>query len=162
MGAYDVLVAAILTREIGGFVHAASLGRVTTEGLFQLKVHPKLHRRPDVAFVTYGRWAADRPVPRTDPWEVVPDLAVEVVSRSNTADNVLNKIGEYFESGTRAVWVVYPVASQVYVYDSPLTVRVLARTDELDGGDILPDFRLPLTTLFEQESDPEASWLVTD
>jgi hypothetical protein len=45
--------------------------------------------------------------------------------------------------------------SQVYDYDSPTSVRILARTEELDGGAVLPGFLLPLVTIFENEDQPE-------
>ena len=45
--------------------------------------------------------------PRTEAWDVIPDLAVEVISQSNSADEVAGKIEQYFHAGVRQVWVVY-------------------------------------------------------
>jgi Uma2 family endonuclease len=61
----------------------------------------------------------------------------------------VDKIAEYFHAGVERVWVVLPSQEQVYVYDSPSSVRILTRTDELSGDPILPHFRLPLVELFE-------------
>ena len=80
-----------------------------------------------------------------------PDLAVEVVSKSNSATDVKDKIEEYFRAGVRLVWLVYPTQKLIDVYESPTTVRVLRREDELTGGDVLPGFRLPLTELFRAD-----------
>ena len=116
-----------------------------------------MKRRPDVSFVSSSRWPLDRGIPRTSAWDVVPDLAVEVVSPTNTAEAVLAKLEEYFRAGTRLVWVVFPDQEKVYVYESPTTVRILQAGDDLDGGAVLPGFRYSLAELFGDEGgQPEA------
>jgi Uma2 family endonuclease len=80
-------------------------------------------------------------------------LAVEVISDSNSANNVQIKMEEYFEAGVRQVWVVYPISSKVYVYESPTSVRILQVGDDLEGGSLLPGFRLSLAVLFEEGSE---------
>ena len=80
------------------------------------------------------------------------DLCVEVVSPSDRADYIQDKIDEYFRAGVRLVWVFYPRHRLVYVYDSPTAVRGLGRSDALDGGVALPGFRLPLAELFPANS----------
>ena len=82
----------------------------------------------------------------------MPDLAVEITSPSNTADDEMQKLDEYFRAGTRAVWQFYPGQNRVYVYDSPTTVRILQAGDTLDGGTVLPGFRLPLAELWGEET----------
>ena len=99
------------------------------------------------------RWPLRRRVPRTETWEVVPDLAVEVVSLTNGAEQVASKIEEYFRAGVRQVWVVYPGISKVYLYDTPTSVRILQVGDDLDGGSVLPGFRLALEDLFLQGTE---------
>ncbi len=94
-------------------------------------------------------------IPRTAAWAVIPDLAVEVVSPSNAAEHVTEKIEEYFEVGVRQVWVVFPNQRKIYVYSSPSSVRILTQDDELDGGDVLPGFRLAVATLFDEAGEPE-------
>ena len=82
------------------FVLPHRLGTVTTETLFRLG--PDLpQRRPDAAFVSAARWPMDREIPVNDPWDVVPDLAIEVVSPSNSAQEVIDKLGDYFAAGVR-------------------------------------------------------------
>ncbi len=82
------------------------------------------------------------------------DLAVEIINPGTTADEVPEKLEEYFKFGVRLVWVVYPRQMKVYVYTSPTKVRVLALGDELEGGDVLPGFRTALSSLFEQPDEP--------
>ena len=84
---------------------------------------------------------------------MIPDLAIEVISESNSAYEVQVKIHEYFDVGVRPVWVIYPDQAEVCVYSAPKEVRVLGLGEQLDGEDLLPGFRLPLSTLFED--DPE-------
>ena len=83
---------------------------------------------------------------------MIPDLAVEVVSQRNTADEVAGKIDEYFHAGVRQVWVVYPVTSKVQVYESPTRVQILQLGDELQGDPLIPGFRLPLSVLFGERT----------
>ena len=91
-------------------------------------------------------------MPRTDAWEVVPNLAVEVVSASNSAEEILGKIREYFQVGVELVWVVYPTEEQIYVYESPTQLRILKKDQELAGGNVLPGFCLPIAVLFDEEA----------
>jgi Uma2 family endonuclease len=121
------------------------------EILFDLATVGK-EQRPDVAFVSSQRWPYDRVPPRGDnAWKVIPNLTVEVVSPSNMADEIQVKIHDYFQSGVELVWVIYPEHREVYVYGSPVRVQVRARTDVLEGGKVLPDFRLALEELFGNE-----------
>ena len=149
MGAYEVWIATLLVARLATFARQHQLGRAVQEMLFDLSAATGRKRRPDVAFVSFDRWPRHRRIPRTEAWEVLPNLVVEVVSRTDTGDLIVDKIAEYFRAGVERVWVVFPSQGQVYAYDSPTSVRILARTDELSGDPILPHFRLPLVELFE-------------
>ncbi len=82
-------------------------------------------------------------------------MAVDIISLSNTADEAAEKLEEYFKVGVRLVWVVYPRQLKVYAYASPSEVRVLTISDELEGADVLPGFRMVLRNLFfEQPGEP--------
>jgi Uma2 family endonuclease len=148
MGARESILASFLQELLGPFSRSTQLGRVVTETLFLLDRSRRLKRRPDVAFVSAKRWSLEREVPDTEAWGVIPDLAVEVISKSNSASAVASKIEEYFQAGVRLVWVIYPATNKIYVYDSPTRVRILELGDELDGGEVIPGFRVPLSTLF--------------
>ena len=152
MGVYETHIASVLMMMLADFLKAHRLGRLESEMLFCLDATADLKRRPDLAFISYQRWPRDRAVPRTDAWNVVPDLAVEIISPTNLASTVLVKVVEYFHYGVRSVWVVYPLEEQVYVYDSATSVRILTRADRLAVPSILPQFELPLENLFENES----------
>jgi Uma2 family endonuclease len=154
MGIRAAWVASLLVQFIGPFGRAHNLGHTVGEGLFHLPLPEDRNRRPDVAFVSYERWAKGRPLPPNDnAWDVLPKLAVEVVSRTDLAEEVQEKVAEYLRAGVTLVWVVYPRLKQVYVYDSQTKIRALMRTDELDGGAVLPGFRLPLTELFLESNE---------
>jgi Uma2 family endonuclease len=153
MSLYAGLVASRLGYRLGPFVDERRLGIVVTEVLFIVDPKRNLRRRPDVAFVSAERWPLDRLIPETGDWEVVPDLAVEVISPSDTWEEVLAKIDEYFDKGVRQVWIVTPLSQKVYMLDSPTRVHVLTTADELDGGNLLPGFRLSLARLFQRQMD---------
>jgi Uma2 family endonuclease len=149
MGTFEVMIAAILDQNLGGFVRANRLGRVVPEMLFRINPTGTPQRRPDVAFVSYERWPRESKVDSSNGWEVIPELAIEVISPSNTAGEVVEKVLEYFQFGVVRVWVVYPNVRQVYVYESPSKLMVLNLGGDLEGDALLPGFRLSLTELFE-------------
>lgn len=151
MGIYSVSLASALHIALGSFVRQRKLGRAIIEGLFILSARPDLRRRPDLAFVSAERWPLDRPLPETGDWEVIPDLAVEVVSPNDLYKEVLAKIEEYFRHGVRQVWLVQPSMRQVYVYDSPTQVRILAESDTLENT-VVPGFVLAVAELFQAAS----------
>ena len=103
--------------------------------------------------MTSERWSVRRRVPREAAWDVIPDLAVEITSPTDRIDDLMDKIDEYFAAGVRLVWAVYPKHRRIYVYDSPTSIRILQIGDDLDGGAVLPGFRLSLSTLFETAED---------
>jgi Uma2 family endonuclease len=148
MDAFETWLASDLSREMGTFAKANGLGWVVVEMLFLIDHARNLQRRPDLAFVSAQRWPLNQRVPSAPTWDVVPDLAVEVISPTNSATDVMKKIEDYFRTGTRLVWVIYPDQRKIYVYESPTIVRILQIGDDLDGGAVLPGFRMPLASLF--------------
>jgi Uma2 family endonuclease len=151
MSVYATLVASALFGELAVFCTTHPLGRPFAEMLFRFPLNGSRNRRPDVAFVSFERWPKNRPIPlRDNAWEVVPDLAVEVISPHDLADEVIQKLTEYFQAGVRLVWIIYPQQRLVYVYDSPTQVRGLSQADDLDGGAVLPGFRVALANLFAE------------
>src|SRR5215470_20002375 len=79
MGAFETVLASWLCFLLNSFAVGKKLGLAANETLFVLNASRNLQRRPDVAFVSYTRWPAAI-VARASAWDVVPDLAVEVVS----------------------------------------------------------------------------------
>jgi Uma2 family endonuclease len=151
MGIRQVLLASALLVYLDAFVRPRKLGRTVVEGLFELPAVNR-ERRPDVAFVSVERWPWGLwPAENENAWKVIPNLAVEIVSPSNTASEVQLKVHEYFQSGVELVWVVYPEHREVYVYESADRVQVLVGTKTLEGGKVLPGFQLALAEFFGEE-----------
>jgi Uma2 family endonuclease len=157
MSIYASLIASRLHPEIYGHAERHVLGTVVSEALFILDAGNDIRRRPDIAFVGKDRWPLDRAVPETGDWEVVPTLAVEVVSPTDLFEKVIGKMEEYFQLGVAQVWIVIPADRQLYVYSSPTTVNILTAADTLDGGVVLPGFQLPLRPLFLREAQATRS-----
>ncbi len=143
-----------LSRHLGNYGEATGVGKAYPEMLIKLPLPVDRNRRPDVVFVPFSRWPKGRPLPSTNEWDVLPDLCVEVVSPNDLADEVTEKLGEYIRAGVRQVWIVYPRHQLLYVYDSLTSVRGLTRADELDGGMVLPGFKLKLADLFPEPPAP--------
>lgn len=140
---------------LGLYAEERKLGQVIAETLFILDRTRNLRRRPDLAFVSAGRWPLDRPLPEAPAWDVIPDLAVEVISPTDLYQEVVGKVREYFYAGVRAVWIVLPRERQVYVYSSPIRVEILDETADFHGGDVLPGFRLQLGNVFPSIAQAE-------
>jgi len=153
MGAMQNLLASELCSLLWEFTRRENLGVVVNEMLFLLNEETKLQRRPDIAFVSYSRWPEDT-VDSSAAWNVVPDLAIEVVSPTNSFNEVERKIADYFDSGVQLVWIIEPEIGLVSVFDSPDGSRRLKRTDTLDGGRVLSGFELQLETLFAVTKRP--------
>ncbi|WP_169975203.1 Uma2 family endonuclease [Tautonia rosea] len=149
MSSRETYLASILVALLGLHARTSDLGRVVGEMLFKLDPNRNQKRRPDVAFVSFDRWPKARRVPASHGWEVVPELAIEVVSPTDAAVDLLEKVEEYFQTGVRRVWVVYPGSRCVYDYASVTAITVLRVSDQLDGGDFLPGLALSLADLFE-------------
>ncbi len=146
MGSFESYLALYLGHLLTAFVTENRLGIVLgADGM--LRLAPGLVRIPDVSFVSWDRLPG-REFPREEIWSLSPDLAIEVISRSNTRQEMTRKLADYFSAGVRQVWYVYPITCEVEVYQSAEKCVTLATKEALDGGDVLPGFQLPLTTLF--------------
>lgn len=148
MGFKQVILANEFKRLVDACLAQEPSGWFVVEGLFDFRPALNRNRRPDGAFLSFDRWPRSRPFPDENALPAVPDLAVEIVSPSDLAADLVDKIHEYFDVGVRLVWVVYPTVEEIYVYESPRSIRVLGRQDELDGGDVLPGFRVAPAELF--------------
>lgn len=144
MGAIDVFVVNRLYVRIANHVNQHSLGEAVTEMLFRLDPDRTNLRRPDIAFVSTERW---RKVARGNAWHVVPDLAVEVVSPTDYASELLNKVDEYFQAGVRRVWAIFPEQGRVQDFESPLVSKWYGVDEPVPGGDLLPGFSFRLEEL---------------
>lgn len=157
MGYYESVIACLIIRILVEFVESHKLGIVAGEaGMMQLA--PDLVRIPDVSFISWDRLPNQR-VPRDPIPHLAPDLAVEVLSKSNSKREMDEKLDDYFASGVRLVWFVDPEKKTVRVYLSRHESRLLGETETLDGGDVLPGLTLPIREIFatpiEEEAKPE-------
>jgi Uma2 family endonuclease len=100
-------------------------------------------RSPDVSFVSRGRFEGDELPEGFSP--VPPDLAVEVLSPEDRSRDVLDKVGEYLDAGVRLVWVIDPGARSATAYRALASARTLGAGEDLEGEDVLPGFRCPLS-----------------
>jgi len=146
MGFRESLLGVALSGYLRAFAEPRNLGLIAgADGMIQL--FPGLVRIPDVAFVSWARVPGGR-VPREPVPELVPDLAVEILSAGNTPEEMARKCREYFSSGVRMVWIVDPEARTVTVHSSPGEFQTLGETDTLAGVPALPGFTLAVRELF--------------
>ena len=146
IGYYESYIAATLIRLLGNFVVAHDLGIVAgADGMMRLT--PGLVRIPDVSFVSWEKLPGRRP-PRQAIPDLVPDLAVEVLSEGHTPREMARKLDEYFTLGVHLVWLVNPMTESTEVYTSRHQSTVLDKLATLEGGGLLPGFTLPLSALF--------------
>jgi len=103
-------------------------------------------RSPDVSVVARTRIPTEIP---KGFFEGAPDLAIEIVSPFEDMPDLLSKVGEYFASGAKQVWLLFPETRQAVIYHSPFDMVRLQAGDELSGGTLLPDFRVKVAELFE-------------
>jgi Uma2 family endonuclease len=146
MGYSESDLALVLAGYLRAFVVPRNLGLISgADGMMRLL--PGLVRVPDLAFASWDRIPGRRR-PAGAVAGFAPDLAIEVLSRSNTQAEMARKRREYFEAGVRLVWEIDLPTRTVAVYDAPERSTVLDATQILDGGDVLPGFALPLADLF--------------
>lgn len=137
-----------LGRLIGDFVDEHQLGLVTAAEtgfiLFTDESGKDTVRAPDVGFIAAARLPKELPDGYAP---FAPDLAVEVVSPGDSADEIEKKVNEYLKYGTQMVWVFYPKTRSVLA-QTPNSVQRLDINGTLDGGDVLPGFRLAVREVF--------------
>ena len=148
VGLRESYLASVLITILWSFVRPRNLGIVTGEaGTMRLAFG--LVRIPDVAFISWQRLSGRR-IPTEPIPALAPDLAVEILSSSNTPGEMARKRQEYFAAGVQVVWQVDPNARTVEVYTTPEQSTVLRETQILAGGTALPGFVLPLHELFAE------------
>jgi Uma2 family endonuclease len=156
LSALEQYIAGLLFSPLQQHCTAADIGRAFIETKFRMP-GTRNDRQPDVAYLSYDRWAKDKPASRRNGWPAAPDLVVEVVSPTDPMFNVLSKLEEYFAAGVREVWHVLSNTEKVYCYSSPTRVRILTRADDLTGDPVVPGFRMPLADLFPPAEPPPAA-----
>jgi Uma2 family endonuclease len=140
-------IAINVTTPLDRHVRAHTLGTVyAAETGFKLASNPDVVRAPDVAFIRRERVEAVGDVEGY--WPGAPDLAVEVISPGDTYAEVQEKVFDWLEAGTQMVILVMPRKRTITVYRSLTDIIMLTEHDTLDGGDVVPGWRVPVRELF--------------
>lgn len=138
---------------LGQYLLDHPIGELTApDGFVRLKAGQV--RAPDISFFRWERATTEEEDAADPIADVAPDLAIEVISRSNTPKEMAQKRKEYFAAGTTLVWQVYQEKKTVAVYTAPSKPRVLTLDDTLDGGTVLPGLAIPLKRLFGRPTKP--------
>lgn len=151
VGIHESMLAVLIGHFLLEFVRPRNLGMVAgADGAVRMETGQV--RVPDVAFYRLDRLPSKlarlSPIP-----EIWPDLAIEVLNKSNTAREMTRKLNENFAAGTELVWYVDPKTKTVRVYTEPECFLTLDITDTLDGGLVLPGFTLPVRSIFSPHSE---------
>jgi Uma2 family endonuclease len=152
MGAESSLIGTRLCSQIDRFCEEHDLGIVWgADNGYQCFPHaPGRVRKPDVSFVRRGRLPGDA-APKG--WvRIAPDLAVEVISPGDTAEDLEEKLEDYRKAGVPLVWVIYPRARKAHVFRPDGPPSVLGEDDDLSGEDVLPGFRCPLLEILPRRA----------
>jgi Uma2 family endonuclease len=145
MGWRESLLAMLIGRYLLEFVEKKDLGIVLgADGPVRLRRGRV--GMPDVCFVLWDK--VDKESLNRDILNSIPDLAVEVISKGNTRQEMRDKLRDYFKAGVRLVWFLYEKKRKAVVHQSRTKKRVVEIDGKLDGGDVLPGFSLPLKKLF--------------
>jgi Uma2 family endonuclease len=151
MGYYESRLAVVLIAFLEAYRVEQDLGIVLgADGL--VRMEPGQVRLPDVCFFAWEKFP-NRLLPRGAILDRRPDLAVEILSPSNTRAEMARKRREYFAGGARLVWEVNPEARRVRVYTAPDTFTEVGEEGSLDGGPVLPGLVLSVRRWFERAGE---------
>jgi Uma2 family endonuclease len=145
-GAQAGVVTATVAMLLRDWAKRGSGGNVGVKAGFVLSRDPDTVRGPDVYYITANRgsWGG---TPEGF-WTLAPDLAIEIISPSETADEVQQKIDDFLAAGTPLVWVVYPRTEVVVVYAAGGMARTYRGEDVIEHPDVLPGFSCKVADLF--------------
>jgi Uma2 family endonuclease len=148
VGYYEARLALILGYFLEAYLDTHDLGiALGADGA--LRLMPGLVRIPDLSFISWNRLPG-RELPAEPIPDLVPDLAVEILSKGNTANEMRRKLRDYFQCGVSLAWFVDPASRTADVYTSTRKKTHIASAGSLEGGVLLPGFTLPLTKLFDR------------
>jgi Uma2 family endonuclease len=151
-GYFEGRLAFLLGAIIEEWLKSNPIGFCNGEGGY-LRLEFGLVRIPDVAFTRWERTRDDK-VPRDPICGVSPNLAVEVLSRTNTRREMDRKRQEYFDAAVELVWIVNPETMTVEVWSTARDCKILGIDDVLDGAGVLPGFQLSIREWFQRAEGP--------
>ena len=124
----------------------SGIGRGGVETGYRVRQNPDTVRGPDVSFNLHSRESGEGP--SIGFVSGAPDIAIEVISPSNTTADMEQKIQEYISAGSQRVWTVYPSTRSVTVHRADGTTVAYTGDDVISDEELLPDFSLPLSDIF--------------
>jgi Uma2 family endonuclease len=148
MGFYESRLAVILAHYLESYLEVHDIGFTLGEG-GMMRLEFGQVRIPDVSFYLWSRFP-NRELTVEQILDKVADLAVEVLSPTNTKKEMKRKRQEYFDGGATLVWIVDPRKRTVAVYTSPTESTLLDESQTLDGGALMPGFAVSIRTWFER------------
>ena len=132
---------------LGAFVATNGLGETYAAGTgFIIDTAPDTVRAPDVSFVARER--AEATAEDRGFFPGAPDLAVEIISPNDRSNEVEEKVSDWLRAGTQMVVVIDPLQRTATVYRSFDEICVLTERDMLDGGEVVPGWKMPLADVF--------------
>jgi Uma2 family endonuclease len=146
MGAFESRLAMILGFYLESYLDRHPLGFTLGESGPMRTVAAQV-RMPDVGYAAWDK-LPDREFPKVIP--VAPDLAIEVLSESNTRREMARKLAEYFAAGTRLVWYIDPPTRTAQVFTAVDQCTTIGESDVLDGRDVLPGLSIRLSEVFDK------------
>jgi Uma2 family endonuclease len=139
------LIALTVLEALQNYLKAFAKARALPEAGYVLSQEPLTIRQPDVSVLSKDRIAA------TDAdsyFQGAPDLAVEIVSPSDSAQDLESKVKQYLQGGAKQVWVLYPKTRNIHVFSGAQSPRILDANQTLEGGELLPGFSVKVADLF--------------
>ena len=154
MATFESRLACLIIYYLECYLENSDLGIVFGEaGL--LRIFAGTVRAPDVSFLSWARFPG-RLLPSGQIFALAPDLAVEVLSPGNTKSEMDLKRREYFKSGAQCVWLLDPVKRNLRAYSNADEFIEYDENQNVDGGALLPGFKLSLSKLFERAGRRQA------
>jgi Uma2 family endonuclease len=154
MGYYESWLGFILIGYLDRYLEKHDLG-IALESAGMIRVATDQIRLPDVSFISWDHFPG-RKLPLGPILNIVPDLAVEILSPSNTLKEMERKRGEYFAGGAKLVWEVDPIKRTVEVFTAPDVSTTLDENVTLEGGAVLPGFSLSIRDWFARAGERSA------
>ena len=133
---------------LSSFVDPRRLGIVSgADGGVRIERDPDTVRIPDVMFISTDRMAREEY--RDFFVEVIPNIAVEVKSRTDSVAETHDKARMWHSYGVPLVWAAYPETRTIDVHSADGSIITLTETDALDGGEVLPGFSVAVSDIFD-------------
>lgn len=142
-----ILVALNILEMLQAYLRQHPFARAIPEAGYVLSRNPLTIRQPDVSVLS-----KERIRPSNFYFEGAPELAIEVVSPSDIAEDLQRKVDQYLRAGARQVWIVYPKGKRVQVFYADGSGCLLSETQTLEGGDLLAGFSVKVADLFVSEN----------